>query len=537
MHPIGIDLGTTFSAITKWVSKPNFVGSQAYQIPSETSDTLPSKVYLEKDEDNGQITFVVGSTAANMGVINPDNFISAVKRSMDETDYNYLVYGNSFSPVDISAEIIKFLLKQAEAVEAPSKYVPMGVVVTVPYYFKHNQNLNTKNAAIKAIQDLYSKRAENIDELFLGLVAEPIAAGLDYAFSQSSTQVNNENFLIFDLGGGTFDVTVFSLSQTENAVEFEVLAIDGDDRLGGEDFDRSLFLWVCDKEDFDLNSLADREKGRALKKILPEITKAKVDLSGSFRTMITVPYAVRELHIDLEAKRKDFEKCISGENGDKRNYLDEIVNKLDLVLFKAKMSAGDINSVLLTGGSSQIPCIKEIIENKFGAAKVRNIANVQLAVARGAAIYAAYLLDKKLMAAGKPRKHLDRWEKIEIVEPTAHNLGIPTSRVPFLTILRENSITPAAQTRIFNPTVITPDGTKAVLEKLVVLQGNKKNHAEIGQISVGDIYTHGRKRTAIPIRITFTATTTLVRVRIHVAQGKADKSDLIIEEPLSFQTS
>lgn len=535
-HPIGIDLGTTYSAIAKWVSKTNFTGSEAYHIPSEGSHTLPSIAFIQVDDDTGERDFVFGRTARGQGTSLPDQFIKAVKRKMDDADYRYDVLGETYSPIDISAEVLKHLLFIAEGVEGPGTYVPGGIVVSVPYYFKQHQNLNTKNAALKAINDLYGKRSSQtpLADLFLGLIAEPVAAGLYYAFDQYSGS-GEENVMVFDLGGGTFDLTIFSLKQEGTKIEFEVVAVEGDDRLGGEDFDNSFFLWMCDQESIDLSKLDEKTKGRALKKIQPALMDAKHTLSGAKRTDITIPNAVGAAHVEIDpVKRNDFEDCITGKAGDKRDYHGEIDFKLDRVLQKANMSPDDITCVLSVGGSSQILKFKDLITDKFGSTKLKDAGDINLAVAKGATIYAAYLLDDRLEASGQPRKHLSKWDKIEIGIVTPHQLGIDLNG-KFHRIINDNILTPYSRTEIFEPTQLSDDGEKAILEKLVVLQGEPKDNSKVGEIELEDIHTHGRSLTNISIKITFTAVdSSLINIRIFVKEGNADKSDYVKEADLQL---
>ncbi len=530
-HPIGIDLGTTFSSIAKWVSKVSFTGSKAYHMPTEGTHSMPSKVFIEIDEDTGERDFVFGKTAQAKGTSKPDQFIKAVKRQVDDADFRYQVAGEEYSPIDISSEIIRVLLKIVDGVEGPGTYVPSGIVVSVPYYFKQHQNLNTSNAALKAINKLYGGRKGVTvpDNLFLGLIAEPIAAGLDYAFNRDAI-VEKENILVFDLGGGTFDLTIFSLEQQERKIKFEVLAVDGNDRLGGEDFDNSLFKWVCEHENIDLDAMDEKSRTNALKRIQPMITEIVHDFSSAKRVDIHVPHAYGAEHIEIEGvKRSDFEDCITGKAGDRRDYYGEIEFKLERILDKANVSPEDISCVLAVGGASQIVKFKELISLKFGETKLKSANDINLAVAKGATIYSAYLLDEYRVSRGKPRKHLDKWDEIEIGIVTPHQLGIELNG-RFFKIIEDNALTPHSMTRIFEPSRVSPDGEMAVLEKLVILQGEPADYSVVGDIELDDIYTHGRSLSNISIPITFTAIdSSLVKIRVFVEKGNADKSDYVVE--------
>ncbi len=529
MFPLGIDLGTCQSAVSKWTSRTAFTGSEPYVIPLEGKPTLPSKVFF--DELDGVVSVVVGGAAARAGIRGPDRLIQAVKRKMDDRNFEYEVLGRSYGPIDVSAEILKTLLKTVDGVEGPGTFVPEGVVVTVPHYFKHHQNVNTQDAALAAIRETYSGRQipGDVDDLMLGLVAEPIAAGLDYAFARGCD--GKENVLVLDLGGGTFDVTVITIDQVGTRIFFKVQAIDGDDRLGGEDFDRSFLRWLCEAEGLNLDGMGEKERAMALYQLVPAVSEAKEVLSTTKRTEIALANVVAGRNVEREIRRAEFEACITGRAGDGRDYFSEVESKLEKVLNKAGMEPDDVTWVLLTGGSSRIPLFRDLVEQKFGLSKCKLAGDIDLAVTRGAAIYAAHLLDERLEEAGKPRKHLDLWDRIEIEEPTAHELGFVLDG-RFNGFIRDNEPTPKSKTRLFEPTILSPDGSKARLGKIPIAQGTRDDFSIVGDIALEDIHTHGRALDDISVNARFTAHRNLVTVRVEVDKGNADGSRFVREEVL-----
>lgn len=545
MSIIGIDLGTTYSAISKWTKTPSgHQTASVYNIPSQGNDYLSSKIYLDGVDNNGEINFIVGSLAGNKGVMHPDRYVSAVKREMD-TNAIITLDEKEFTPVDLSAEIIKMLLKQAENVEGPGTWIPEGVVVTVPYYFKQPQNINTAEAVKKAIRDMFGERAEgkgiNVDDIFLNLVPEPVSAGLDFSLliGNNDGAVPEETFLVFDLGGGTFDLSLFKTKVVNNKLSFEILGVSGDDRLGGEDFDSSLLKFVLKEEGIDLSAESDKDKKRFYKKISQELTSCKEALTTTQTAELIIPMAIGMRNIEFTITRSDFEKCLNGERGDKINYLGKLKGKLDDLLIDTNISCRDVTSVLLTGGSSQIPVIRELLLQYFPKERIRSIPNVNLAVCRGASAYAAYLLDKRDMANNGGtvvNRRLSLWEDIEITEVQSHSLGINTAH-GFVMMLKANTITPNTCVKIYHPNSLSEDGEKARISEITILQGERRSHVEIGKITIGDIYTHGRNKENIPIRITFIAESTDVKVKVFVTEGNSDKSDIDVEKSIKLSDS
>lgn len=549
MNAIGIDLGTTYSAIAQWRVRPQSSESEVYYLSAVSQHTCASKVFIE--QHNGSINFIIGPHAITKGMIEPERYISSVKRLMDE-NLPIDVSGKTYTPVEISSEILKFLLAQVEAIVGPNSWIPEGIVVTVPYYFLQTQLKNTSDALKLAIKNQFGDRFINktvkrygkeisIDDIFLGLVPEPIAASLDYAFNVDA-EVQNETIMVFDLGGGTFDLTVFSLNTKDNngnpTLHYEILAVDGDSRLGGEDFDESLFKYICEQEDIDIASLSEKERGNFFKLVIPKITDLKEALAFVQSDDLMIANLLNMKDINITITRNDLLNCLNGEQGNKINYFGDISRKIDEVLTKANTSINQISSVLLTGGSSKLFAIREeLLRKGFLKKQIKDIPMIDLAVARGAAIYAAYELDKiKEEVDPTLQKYLKDWSNIQITERNPHDLGVLLANGNFGLILKNNTITPTEITKTYIPSELSNNGTIAELPPIKILQGKPNKFAIIGEIDVGNIFTHGRAKERIRIRITFMVDTTNIKVKIFVEEGNQDKSDINVEKELSLDS-
>ena len=374
LNPVlGIDLGTTFSAIARW--HENRREPRHYQ-HSQSGDTLQSVVYC--DPETSEI--LVGKLAYKKGFMYPENVAVGVKRMMDDASQIISIGGQNFSPIDLSAKILRELYQDITKQFGSGKFKSRGTVVAVPYYFKAHQCEHTRKAA--AIADINC----------LGLIQEPIAASLAYAWQLVQDRPDEEikeNILVFDLGGGTFDLALFCLHQTPTKLLFEVLATGGDDRLGGMDFDESLYNLILKKGDVNLAGLSDIEQKKARQKIIEQATEAKITLSAALDTYVTATDVIAGKHIDIKVTRAEFEKSIEVHI----KQIDQIIQKVWTI---SNLRPSDIDRVILVGGSSRIPCVRSLICNLIGEEKVYANINSSLCVAEGAAIYAAYLDDREI---------------------------------------------------------------------------------------------------------------------------------------------
>ena len=525
MKPIGIDLGTTFSAIARWQDTGMVIGPECYYFQNEAKNYIPSKIFIP-DLRNLAGDVLYGTMAIRRSIIAPDYFYSAFKRGIANDDPIQRPHG-SITPTKLSSMLLAHMFDgngHVNSVEG-ANFIPEGVTVSVPYYFKENAKRNTQTALSKALEQVYRDHLDYDDSLNLLTVPEPIAAGLDYAFSNINS-INQQDILIFDLGGGTFDVTIYELknSNQDKKLEFTVLATDGDSHLGGEDFDESIRKFILKKNGIDESQLDKR----TLAKFYIEVTEVKCILSSVSQTSILINDFYDRRDLDFTLTDQDIADILSGKENVGKDYISKIEDIIDRCINKAGISAAEIDRVVMVGGSSHIPCIRKMLEQKFSAGKMVQSPKPEETVARGACIYATYLLDKKNICNPNYRRHLHYWDEINIKEKTAHDLGIVTANNTVDKIIYSNKFTPISGTRSYIPSVLNQDGLTATLNPLIVKQGGE----EIGSIPVPTIYTHGRTRTQIPISITLRAEPAQVMVIIHVPQGNEDGTDLHLEEPI-----
>lgn len=404
---LGIDLGTTNSEVAY------LRDGQPFVIPGDDGDPiLPSVVGLAED---GRL--LVGKPARNQFVLAPDRTVKSIKRKMGREEK--VTLGNqSFSPQEISAIILRALKDRAE------KHLGQSVskaVITVPAWFNDSQRQATREAGKLAGLDV------------VRIINEPTAAALTYHPQQAGA----ERFLVYDLGGGTFDV---SIVQCEAGV-FEVLASHGDTELGGDDFDQLLLNFVADHfqgvHDVDLRG--DRV---SVNRLLRAVEEAKKKLSDHAFARIEEEFIAEKdgvpLHLNFEIDRNDYEELI-------RPLIDKTIACVQKSLDDAKLTTAQIRQVVLVGGSTRTPLISRLLETRLGQPPHREI-NPDLCVAMGAAVQAAIVAGQNVSAV--------------LVDITPHTLGIKCLEVPesftarpnefrFAPIVRRNTPLPASQSEVF----------------------------------------------------------------------------------------
>ncbi|MFL0194059.1 Hsp70 family protein [Clostridium sp. WILCCON 0269] len=483
---IGIDLGTTFSAISSWTG-------QAVQTYSPRgSNVFQSVVYFDERSKE----FIYDTVAFNSGIFEPANVCIGVKRLMDNKDTKIKFGDRQFSPIDVSAMILKYIYTSVQNMFPQGVYNASGVVVTVPYYFKANQLENTSQAAKKAGLNL------------VGIIQEPIAAALAYGCLHSNENtMKEENILVFDLGGGTFDLTIFRLKEDRENLIFEVLGIGGDDRLGGMDFDNAVLKYIIETEGIDFQSEPnERLRKRGKQALMAEVIKTKETLSFTDNTYMAVLNVIPGVNIDRNFTRDEFEDVI-------QSYYEKVKNIIKNTLNAANIKPEEIDKVIKVGGSSKIPIFDNLLNDIVGKGKVYSDIDPSLCVSQGAAIYAAYLTE-----------NLNTKKKIVIIPATAHALGVEDARGRFVVLIHENRKTPAKKTLTFYT-----DEDNCTEIDVQVYQGNHKiakENAHVGTVHISGLIP-SPKRT-LEINITFEVKEDqIVTVTVEQKESEIRKTEVL----------
>jgi molecular chaperone DnaK len=429
---IGIDLGTTNSCVSV------MEGGEAKVIANaEGGRTTPSVVAF-KGED-----ISVGDVAKRQSITNP-NTVSSIKRHMGEGNYRVDIQGKKYTPQEISAMILQNLKKTAE------DYLGATVtqaVITVPAYFNDAQRQATKDAG--KIAGLDVKR----------IINEPTAAALAYGIDKTDKE---QTVLVFDLGGGTFDVSILRLADGT----FEVISTSGDNRLGGDDFDDLIIKYLV--QEFKKENAVDLSLDKmALQRLKDASEKAKKELSGVTQSQISLPFismgVAGPLHLEMTLTRAKFNELT-------QSLVDRCVGPVRRALSDAKMTQKDIDQVLLVGGSTRIPAVQDMVKKELGKEPNKSV-NPDEVVAMGAAIQAGVL-------AGDVKDVL-------LLDVTPLSLGIETLGGVFTKLIERNTTIPTSKSQVFSTAA---DNQPAV--DIHVLQGERsmaQDNKTLGRFQLGDI--------------------------------------------------
>ena len=526
--PIGLDFGTSNSVLAHYTDEFHQRGAYAYALPLfDGRNIFPSIIYYNKSKGK----YVTGGAAKVKKILEPGSVATSVKRRISSEYID--IAGMKASPVDLTSRIIAGLLCEVKSTELTME--PTTVTMTVPYYFKQSQNYLLQQAAIKAFKEIFGK------EYSIDVIPEPVAAAIDYICSRNNERNLSETVLVYDIGGGTCDVTVVRYSLSGRSLEFEVLGIDGDEKLGGDDIDYLLLEYICDENNIDATGLfADKKYAKTISALLDAVRDVKEGLSLQEACNLIVPSLYVNdsyINIDTVVTRQELNDILR--NHKRPGQRNSVVAALDEAIKRLKVKTRNVavDVLLPIGGTSMIPAIQKVVKEHYRSSQhyVLQDNGTQVSVARGAAIYSAMKDSRGLSPLGKSVQNITMKMRVP------HSLSVAMHDGTLVQLIKSNSPAPAKATKKFYATRCDASRQLIELSSIELYQGDGTHVSSDGVELVGRIdlskyrlYTHGRNLKDIPFQVTFQANATNLEANIMAVGVNEDKTDLMINETIKL---
>lgn len=519
--PIGIDFGTTNSVMSRYTHSLLKTGPENLNFPITGSNLYPSIAIV--DEKKCEIR--TGKAASTRKFIEPENIVYSVKRRIAE-DSNFSFNGTTISNMQIAEAIISNFVKEIKSTD--HNFSPNVVVVTAPYYFGENENALIK----QTVENVIVREINSAPSFFI--IPEPVAASISCLYDIKDAPLNSKVFFIYDIGGGTLDMTLVKITNDATFFSYEVLANDGMSLFGGDDIDQFIYEYIITHEQLDFSNLAEHQQIVNKARLMEECKEAKHHLSfcESYDFMCSNLFGIEQGYIEITITRDRLEAIIKGDNGIKRNMLSDMSECIERLYAKARIEKDSVDYIVPVGGTSLIPLFRHYLKNLHSNSEEllsNNQSDSFVLVANGASIYGALKSDEIFNTQYRPFKHQNAIEKMQT--RISHSLYIKKYNGKLDKIVDANAISPFVFEKIYYPSKFIEGGSQVDIGLVGLYQGkgeSRRNGEFIGDIDFSsyNIYSHGRSLNDIPIKLEIEVTDSLVIVTVLIQKSDINNKDI-----------